>query len=186
MDERQRGSRSDRRGQGGGHRAPGRGRRPGRRRQWRTTRSRDLLEEGREPQVDAPAMVTEHAILDVTPGQGREFESAFAKAKPIIMGSPGFRSLTLSRSHETPGRFLLLVEWQRLEDHTEGFRKSAGYETWRELLHHFYDPFPTVEHFHGRLEQLTLLRLAGQVPRTRPANRRKDWQLRSTPGARRR
>ena len=92
-------------------------------------------------------MITEHAILDVRPGREREFESAFAKAKPIIAGMPGFRSLTLKRCIEKPSRFLLLVEWQRLEDHTVGFRTSEGYETWRSLLHHFYDPFPTVEHF---------------------------------------
>ena len=39
------------------------------------------------------------------------------------------------------------MEWDRLEDHTEGFRGSAAYEDWRALLHHFYDPFPVVEHY---------------------------------------
>jgi heme-degrading monooxygenase HmoA len=39
------------------------------------------------------------------------------------------------------------VEWDRLEDHTEGFRGSPEYERWRDLLHHFYEPFPTVEHY---------------------------------------
>jgi hypothetical protein len=34
-----------------------------------------------------------------------------------------------------------------LEDHTDGFRRSPEYEEWRRLLHHFYDPFPAVEHF---------------------------------------
>jgi heme-degrading monooxygenase HmoA len=42
---------------------------------------------------------------------------------------------------------LLLVVWRRLEDHTEGFRRSPEYEQWRQLLHHYYEPFPTVEHF---------------------------------------
>ena len=42
---------------------------------------------------------------------------------------------------------MLLVRWRRLEDHTEGFRKSAEYQEWKRLLHHFYDPFPTVEHY---------------------------------------
>ena len=41
----------------------------------------------------------------------------------------------------------LLVEWDRLEDHTVGFRQSPRYEKWRALLHRFYDPFPRVEHF---------------------------------------
>ena len=60
---------------------------------------------------------------------------------------PGFESLQLLRCLERPNRYLLLVEWARLEDHTLGFRGSSEYEEWKRLLHHFYDPFPTVEHF---------------------------------------
>ena len=92
-------------------------------------------------------MITEHAPLDVRPGQEAAFERGFARAKDLIAASPGFVSLELLRSIETPNRHLLLVRWERMEDHTEGFRKSAAYEEWKALLHHFYDPFPTVEHF---------------------------------------
>jgi heme-degrading monooxygenase HmoA len=55
--------------------------------------------------------------------------------------------LRLERCLEQPNRYVLLVEWETLEDHTVGFRGSAAYEEWRKLLHHFYDPFPSVEHF---------------------------------------
>ena len=65
----------------------------------------------------------------------------------FIASMAGFRSLRLSRCVEQPNRYLLLVEWDRLEDHTEGFRGSPEYKQWRALLHHFYDPFPTVEHY---------------------------------------
>ena len=92
-------------------------------------------------------MITEQAILDVTPGREAEFESAFAEAKAIIASMPGFQSLELHRCLEAPSRYLLLVSWERLEDHTEGFRMSPEYQEWRRLLHQFYDPFPTVEHF---------------------------------------
>ncbi len=92
-------------------------------------------------------MIVEHALLTVRPGTESDFESAFAHAKPIIAAMPGFERLTLSRCLERPGRYLLLVEWQRLQDHTEGFRGSPQYHDWRRLLHHFYDPFPTVEHY---------------------------------------
>ena len=92
-------------------------------------------------------MITEHAILDVKPGREDEFVTAMDHAKTIIAASPGFVSLRVERCLERPGRFLLLVLWARLEDHTEGFRGSAAYEEWRALLHHFYDPFPEVEHF---------------------------------------
>jgi heme-degrading monooxygenase HmoA len=92
-------------------------------------------------------MVVEHALLPVLPGREADFEAAFATAKGIIAGMPGFRGLTLSRCVERPGFYLLLVDWDRIEDHTEGFRGSAEYQQWRRLLHEFYDPFPTVEHF---------------------------------------
>jgi heme-degrading monooxygenase HmoA len=92
-------------------------------------------------------MILEQATLPVRPGQAAEFEAAFAQAKAIIAASPGFRSLTLSRCLERPDAYLLLVEWERLEDHTEGFRRTAAFEEWRALLHHFYDPPATVEHY---------------------------------------
>lgn len=92
-------------------------------------------------------MILEHALLPVRPGQEDDFEAAFAQAKAIIAGIRGFRSLTLSRCTERPSTYLLLVEWDRLEDHTVGFRGSEEYKQWRRLLHHFYEPFPTVEHY---------------------------------------
>ena len=68
-------------------------------------------------------------------------------ARPLIEASAGFGKLELRRCVETPNRYLLLVDWQTLEDHTIGFRQSGRYQEWRKILHHFYDPFPTVEHY---------------------------------------
>ncbi len=92
-------------------------------------------------------MVLEHALLDVISGLEVEFEEAFSRARDVISKSPGFISLKIVRGIERPSSYLLLVEWETLEDHTIGFRQSARYAEWRELLHHFYDPFPVVEHF---------------------------------------
>jgi heme-degrading monooxygenase HmoA len=92
-------------------------------------------------------MITEHALLSVLPGEETAFESAFTDARRIIAASPGFGGLTLSRCAERPNVYLLLVQWDSLEDHTIGFRGSAAYDEWRALLHQFYEPFPTVEHF---------------------------------------
>jgi heme-degrading monooxygenase HmoA len=91
-------------------------------------------------------VILEHAVLDVVTGHEQGFEEAFDQAQHLIATMPGFRSLRLERCLENPSRYLLLVEWDRLKDHTEGFRGSAEYQNWRHLLHHFYDPFPTVEH----------------------------------------
>jgi heme-degrading monooxygenase HmoA len=92
-------------------------------------------------------MIREHAVLPVVPGREAAFEAAVREAVPLISSSPGFVRLTVSRGIETPHQYLLLVEWESLEAHTEGFRSSAAYEQWRLLLHHFYDPFPDVQHF---------------------------------------
>jgi heme-degrading monooxygenase HmoA len=92
-------------------------------------------------------MILEVAILNVREGQERAFEDARRQARPLIAASPGFRSIELRRCVETINRYLLLVTWETLQDHTEGFRKSDRYQEWRRLLHHFYGPFPVVEHF---------------------------------------
>jgi heme-degrading monooxygenase HmoA len=96
--------------------------------------------------------ILELAILDVRPGEAAAFESAFAEATAIISGAPGFGGLELRRCVESAHRYVLLVGWDRLEDHTEGFRGSTEYERWRALLHHFYEPFPTVEHYEPCLD----------------------------------
>lgn len=92
-------------------------------------------------------MILEVAILNVVPGKSLEFEKAFNKAKNIIKSIEGYISHELQKCIETENRYILLVKWQKLEDHTIGFRKSDKYQEWKELLHHFYSPFPTVEHY---------------------------------------
>jgi heme-degrading monooxygenase HmoA len=98
------------------------------------------------PEPEFP-VILEVAILDVRRGQGAAFETAFAEARSIIASMPGHRSLRLERCIERPDRYALLVEWETLEHHTTGFRQSPQYQEWKRLLHHFYDPFPTVEHY---------------------------------------
>lgn len=91
--------------------------------------------------------VLEVARLDVRPGQETEFEAAFARARAIIAASPGFQGLELRRCVEQANRYVLLVRWATLADHTVGFRQGPHYAEWKSLLHHFYDPFPEVEHY---------------------------------------
>jgi len=94
-------------------------------------------------------MILEVAILNVIPGQSAAFEQSFGQAQSIIASMQGYLSHQLQRCVEHPDKYILLVNWRRLEDHTIGFRQSAQYRQWKQLLHHFYDPFPTVEHFEG-------------------------------------
>ena len=92
-------------------------------------------------------MVLEVAILDVKTGQNAAFEAAFQQASPLIAAIPGYVSHELQHCIENPQRYVLLAYWQTLEAHTVSFRQSAQYQEWKRLLHHFYDPFPTVEHY---------------------------------------
>jgi heme-degrading monooxygenase HmoA len=92
-------------------------------------------------------MILEVAVLDVLPGQENAFEAAFKQAAPIIAAIKGYQSHQIRRCLERSSRYILLVEWETLEDHTVGFRGSPEYQNWKKLLHHFYDPFPVVEHY---------------------------------------
>ena len=92
-------------------------------------------------------MILEVAILNIRPGLGADFEKAFSDAQRIIASMAGYISHDLQRCVEDPNKYILLVKWETLESHTIGFRQSTEYLEWKRLLHHFYDPFPTVEHF---------------------------------------
>ena len=94
-------------------------------------------------------MILELAHLNVRRGMEQEFEAAFREAQKIIASMPGYLSHEVMRCLEKSSDYLLLVRWQTLEDHEVGFRTSAQYQAWKKLLHHFYDPFPTVLHFAG-------------------------------------
>jgi heme-degrading monooxygenase HmoA len=91
--------------------------------------------------------ILEVAILDIKPGQEADFEAAFAQASSIISSMDGYISHELQHCIEKGNRYLLFVRWKTLEAHTVGFRGSEKYQEWRKLLHHFYDPFPVVEHY---------------------------------------
>ncbi|WP_223066164.1 antibiotic biosynthesis monooxygenase family protein [Paenibacillus caui] len=92
-------------------------------------------------------MILEVAILHVIPGQSLEFEDHFKQASKIISSMKGYINHELQKCMEDPNKYILLVKWETLEDHTQGFRGSQEYLEWKKLLHHFYDPFPIVEHF---------------------------------------
>ncbi len=92
-------------------------------------------------------MILEHAILDVAPERMAEYEAVLAQALPLISATPGFLGLEVRACLKTPGRYLLLVRWEKLEDHTVGFRQSERYQRWRAQLHGFYRPMPLVEHY---------------------------------------
>lgn len=92
-------------------------------------------------------MILEVAMLNIKEGFSAEFEVNFKKAKTIISSMKGYISHELKKCIEEDDKYILLVNWETIEDHEVGFRQSEQYQEWKALLHHFYEPFPTVEHY---------------------------------------
>ncbi|MEP6627327.1 MAG: antibiotic biosynthesis monooxygenase [Ginsengibacter sp.] len=92
-------------------------------------------------------MILEVAVLYIKRGEETQFEKDFSLAGKIISSANGYVWHSLRKCIEQENKYLLLVEWNTLEDHTNGFRKSEAYIEWKHMLHHYYDPFPVVEHF---------------------------------------
>ena len=97
-------------------------------------------------------MILEVAILTIKAGQAAQFEKDFAAAGEFIQSINGYIKHSLSKCIEHDNKYVLLVEWQKLEDHTVGFRQSPQYLQWKALLHHYYEPFPVVEHYEMVIE----------------------------------
>jgi heme-degrading monooxygenase HmoA len=92
-------------------------------------------------------MVLEVALINVVPGREDEFLAAYAKARPVLAGTDGCRSIRMTRGIETPSRFVLLVEWDSVDAHLDNFRATERFTTWRGLIGPYFDGAPTVEHF---------------------------------------
>ena len=92
-------------------------------------------------------MIIEHALLNVREGQSAAFERAMAEAKPLIAASPGFQDMEVRPASRQTGLYLLIIHWDDIASHEQGFRESERYQKWRALLHGFYDPMPEVSYF---------------------------------------
>lgn len=95
----------------------------------------------------ASEKVTEVVRLHVVPGAEAEFEQAVKQAAGLFQRAAGARTFELERSIEDPSEYRLEILWERLSDHTEGFRGSEAFQQWRELVTpHLVEP-PSASHF---------------------------------------
>lgn len=92
-------------------------------------------------------MITEIVSLFIKDNENDFFEESFAEAGKIFAAMKGYLKHDLQKCIEVPNKYILLVEWNSIDDHIKGFRKHKKYEEWKKLLHHFYEPFPMVEHY---------------------------------------
>jgi len=92
-------------------------------------------------------MILEHADIRIDPAQAADFEAAILRgASTVIAHAQGFRGFKVNRSQESPGRYILMIYWDTLEDHTVGFRQSPAFAQWRGIVGPFFVQPPVVEH----------------------------------------
>lgn len=94
-------------------------------------------------------MIVEVADFQVAPDQHQAFRAAIAHGvRTVLSQAQGYLGHQILAGHESPGRFLLVVQWSTLEDHTVGFRGSPAFAVWRSIVGPYFAQPPQVEHFH--------------------------------------
>ncbi len=93
-------------------------------------------------------MILEIADIRIKPGQQAAFEEAIQRgAASVITQAKGMRGYKVNKCLETPERYMLEVFWDKLEDHTVGFREGPLFAQWRAIVGPFFANPPLVEHF---------------------------------------
>ena len=92
-------------------------------------------------------MILECASIKIKNNQQSDFEQTFKVAINLIIKSKGYIKHSLKHCIEEPDTYLLMIEWETLEDHMEIFRKSPAFQEWRKLLSPFFEEPPKVLHY---------------------------------------
>jgi heme-degrading monooxygenase HmoA len=93
-------------------------------------------------------MILELADIRILPGKQADFDSAITRGVELaISNATGFRGYKINKSVESPERYVLMIYWETLENHTVDFRESAAFQEWRALVGPFFAAAPVVEHF---------------------------------------
>jgi len=93
-------------------------------------------------------MILELADIRIQPGKQAQFDAAIKQGvETVISKAKGFRGYKINKGIETPERYVLMIFWDTLENHTVDFRGSPAFQDWRALVGPFFAAPPSVEHF---------------------------------------
>ncbi|MEI6946423.1 antibiotic biosynthesis monooxygenase [Paraflavisolibacter sp. H34] len=98
-------------------------------------------------------MILEVVTIDIREGANTDFEAALEKAQSVISQSKGYLGHEFQKCIEQENRYLLLIRWQTLEDHTVGFRESDLFVQWRGLIGPYFQNPPFVQHYELKFEK---------------------------------
>ncbi len=92
-------------------------------------------------------MILEVVTLDIKAKKNEEFEAALDKAQHVLAEAKGYVKHEFKKCIEQENRYVLLITWETLEDHTVGFRESALFQKWRIIIGPYFDKAPVVQHY---------------------------------------
>jgi heme-degrading monooxygenase HmoA len=93
-------------------------------------------------------MILELADIRIHAGQQAAFDEAIQRGlRTVIHKARGFRGFKVNKGLESPERYILMIFWDTLEDHTVHFRQSPAFAEWRAIVGPFFATPPVVEHF---------------------------------------
>jgi heme-degrading monooxygenase HmoA len=93
-------------------------------------------------------MILEIADIRIHRGNEAAFDAAITKGvETVIAKAKGFRGYKINKGVESPERYVLMIFWETLENHTIDFRQSTAFADWRAIVGPFFAGPPTVEHF---------------------------------------
>ncbi len=93
-------------------------------------------------------MILEIADIAIASSKQNEFDEAIKRGlDTVVSKAKGFRGYKVNKCVETPERYLLMIYWDTLEDHTVAFRQGPLFADWRAIVGPFFAKPPQVEHF---------------------------------------
>lgn len=93
-------------------------------------------------------MILELADIRIQPGKQAEFDTAIQRGlDQVISKAKGFRGYKVNKGIESPERYVLMIFWDTLENHTVDFRQSPAFQEWRGIVGPYFAAAPMVEHF---------------------------------------
>ncbi|MBC7480333.1 MAG: antibiotic biosynthesis monooxygenase [Rhizobacter sp.] len=93
-------------------------------------------------------MILEIADIRIAPGKQAEFEAAIQHGvETVASKAKGFRGYEVNKGVESPERYILMIYWDTLENHTVDFREGPLFPQWRAIVGPFFAALPSVEHF---------------------------------------
>lgn len=93
-------------------------------------------------------MILELADIRIPAGKNAEFDAAIQRGvETVISKAKGFRGYKVNKGVESPERYILMIYWDTLENHTVDFREGPLFPQWRAIVGPFFAAPPVVEHF---------------------------------------